>query len=133
MEATYCHRCGTRIKNVFLFQGNKYGSECIEKIPFEESFVREGIDTPAVIQSLIYAKVKTADINEIINKIPAIGTRIDVHEGMFQIVVGYGKMQVRRRKNKEFAVRVKNIFPTAPRYNNEGWMKLMTAINEKTN
>ena len=128
MEAIYCHRCGTRIKNVFLFQGNKYGSECIEKIPFEESIVRDGIDTSTVIQSLIYAKMKNANVNEIINKIPAIGTRIDVHEGMFQIVIGYGKMKVRRRANKEFGVRVKNIFPTAPKYNNEGWINLLTAI-----
>ena len=128
MEATYCHRCGTRIKNVFLFQGNKYGSECIEKIPFEESAVRDGIDLNAVIQSIMYSKIKTADIDEIVNKIPAIGTRIDVHEGMFQIVVGYGSFRGRRRKNKEFGVRVKNIFPTAPKFNNEGWMNLMTAI-----
>lgn len=128
METTYCHRCGTRIKNVFIFQGNKYGSECIEKIPFEESPVRDGINLDAVIQSLIYSKTKTANIDEIINKIPAIGTRIDVHEGMFQIVLGYGQFRVGHRKNKEFGVRVKNVFPTAPRYNNEGWMSLTTAI-----
>jgi len=128
METTYCHRCGTRIKNVFIFQGNKYGSECIEKIPFEESAVRDGIDTTAVIQSLIYAKMKTANVDEIIDKIPPIGTRIDVHDGMYQIVVGYGKIKVRRRANQEFALRVKNIFPNAPRYNNEGWLNLMTAI-----
>ena len=131
MELIRCDRCGAIIRNVFLFQGNKYGSDCIEKIPYEESMVRDGINLQAVVYGLQYAKIKSADIDEIVSRIPAIGTRIDVHSNMYQVVEGYGEKQFRPRKHKEFVIRVRNIYPTAPRYNNYGWLSLRNILSNQ--
>lgn len=123
-----CCRCGARIKNVFRFQGNTYGSECIQKIPFEESSVVTTFDLQAIVTGLEYAKMKDVDLNEIISRIPPIGTKNVRDEYMHTVVVGYGTHTFRPRKRPEFAIRVKTVYPYSPRYNGEGWRTIKSAL-----
>jgi len=124
-----CSKCGTNIKNVFLYRGNKYGSECIQNIPTEELFFQdESIDVTSIVQGFIYAKIKTGNLDFIPSMIPEIGSRIPINKyGAYKEVIGYGKHKrklrgSKRRSKEEFAIRIKSIFPAHPRMNGEGWM-----------
>lgn len=131
MAETVCHRCGAQIRNVFLFQGNKYGSDCIVKIPAEEGIVGNGINIAAIAQGLIYAKKKEADLDEILKLIPAIGSTFNKQSNFYQVVIGYGsKRLTSKRKKEEFVIRVQNIFPSASKYNNQGWVSIRSLLSK---
>lgn len=136
-----CSKCGTPIKNVFLFRGNIYGSECILSLPPEElSIDGKRIDISAIIQGLIYAGHKSIDLSSVIEKIPAIGSDISENRPDLpewrrprKIVLGYGKHKRKlrhapRRSKDEFAIRIKEYYPAHSQYNKEFWIYIDSII-----